>query len=391
MARILLSALSARRGGGQTYLRHIVNSFPAEAGHSLSIYAAAPIPGLVERPNVEWLRAPSWTIRPIPRFLFGALYFRFLWPRRHNFDAVYYAGGSFDIALPPRIRKIVAFRNMLPFDLEARRRYHLGWVRFRHWLLYYLQSRAFRRADLVIFISEYARDAIDRVVPRRRGKSIVVPHGAAATHDQLDEVLAARLPESFVLYLSILDPYKAQVELVEAWAQMRAIRRGIEKLVLAGPNDTRYAAQVRETIARLKLDNEVILLGNVPHGQVSDLARRAVLNVFLSSCENCPNILLELMCVGVPMLVSAREPMPELGGSGLDYVDPYDVGAIARELGRLLDNPQHRQAVAAAALERSRIYTWPGTGERTWEAILACATETTGNVENWVADAKVAP
>ena len=100
--------------------------------------------------------------------------------------------------------------------------------------------------------------------------------------------------------------------------------------MLAGPEYPRYAIEVRDAIARLGLERDVVLLGKVAHDQVSDLTRRAILNLFLSSCENCPNILLELMAIGTPLLVSAREPMPELGGPDLDYVEPYDVDGIVR-------------------------------------------------------------
>lgn len=371
-AHVLFSALSARRGGGLTYIRNIVAAFPADAGHRLSVLSATPIAGLAEGANVRWLKAPPWTVRPITRFLFGFVYFRYLWPHRHEFDAVYYAGGSFDVALPPRTRRIVAFRNMLPFDIEARKRYGLGWVRFRNWLLRFVQARAFRRADLVIFISKYARRVIEAAVPDRRGGSVVIPHGAKVTKSPLDAVLATRLPERFVLYLSIIDAYKAQVELVEAWAQL--IRRSPrpEKLVLAGPEEPGYAPKVYAAIARLGLEEEVILLGNVPHDQVSDLACRAVVNLFLSSCENCPNILLELLRVGTPLLVSDREPMPELGGPGLDYVDPYDVDAVTAGIERLLDDPQRRERNAAAARVRAQNFTWERAGAETWSAILDC-------------------
>lgn len=373
VARILFSALSARRGGGQTYIRNVVGAFPRGQGHRLTLLSSVPIDGLPEHPDVEWEQAPAWAIRPITRRLFGSLYFRHLWPRRHEFDIAYYAGGSVDVALPADVKSVVAFRNMLPFDYEARRRFPLGWNRFRHWLLEYVQASAFRSADLVIFISQYARGVIDKRVGPRRGGSVVIPHGASKTSAPLDAAVAARLPERFVLYLSILDPYKAQVEAVEAWAAMRALRETPEKLVLAGPESPHYGRQVRDTIRRLGLEGEVILTGAIRHDQVSDLARRAKLNLFLSSCENCPNILLELMLVGTPLLVSDRQPMPELGGPWLDYVSPYHPPAIARAMARLLDDPAHAAEVTEAALERSKLYTWERAGRLTWQSILRCA------------------
>ena len=374
MARILFSALSARRGGGLTYIRNVVGAFPAGAGKRLSILSPNPIDGLPVRPEIEWIRAPAWTERPIPRFLFGPLYFRFLWPRRHRFDAVYYAGGSFDINLPRHVKTVVAFRNMLPFDHEARRRYEPGWIRFRNWLLEFVQGRAFRRADLVIFISEHARRVIDSAVPNRRGRSVVIPHGVARTVAPLDPAIAARLPERFVLYLSIIDAYKAQVELVEAWAELRRARPDMaEKLVLVGPEYPPYAKRVREAIRRNRLEGRVILLGPVRHDQIFDLTERAMLNLFMSSCENCPNILLELMRAGRPLLVSSRQPMPEFGGPELEYVDPYDVPAIAAALSRLIDDPDLLKRLGEAAERRSRRFSWDKAGSATWQAILSLA------------------
>lgn len=373
MARILFNALSARRGGGLTYIRNLISAFPGDGEHRLAILSSDAIDGLPERPGVEWLRAPGWTRRSIPRFLFGQIYFRWLWPRRHSFDVVYHAGGSFDIALPPTLKTAVAFRNMLPFDPESRRRYEPGWIRFRNWLLRFVQARAFARADLVIFISDHARQVIDAAVPRRRGRSVVIPHGVARTAAPLDPALAKRLPGRFILYLSILDAYKAQVELVEAWARLRGRRATPEKLVLAGPEYPPYAKKVRAAIARHALEDEVILLGAVRHDQIFDLADRAALNVFMSACENCPNILLELMRCGRPLLVSARPPMPEFGGPDLAYVDPYDVPAVAEALARLLDDPARLATLGAQAHARSLIYDWQRTGAATWSALADLA------------------
>lgn len=372
MANILLSALSARRGGGLTYIRNIVGQFPREPANRLTILSAQPIEGLPDHPNIEWQPAPGWTVRPISRVLLGMIYFRFFWPRRHDFDAVFYAGGSFDLALPKGPKRVVIFQNMLPFDPKERRRYPLGWIRSRLWFLQFIQGNAMRTGDLVVFISDYARGAIDAVISKRRGSSVVIPHGATRTNAPLDPAILALLPERFVLYLSILDVYKAQVEAVEAWAELRKSRPTNEKLVLAGPEFPPYGRRVRDTIKRLGLEGEVILTGPVRHDQVSDLARRASLNLFLSSCENCPSILLELMLVGRPLVVSDIEPMPELGGPGLVYVDPYDPAATARAIAGLLDDPERSAAVGHAAAEGSKLYTWERAGKRTWSAIIQC-------------------
>lgn len=373
MAKILLSALAARGGGGLTYVRNLVATFPHDAHDRLSILSHERVEGLDDRSNVEWIRAPGWTRNPVTRFLLGWLYFRFVWPRRHDFEIVCYAGGSFDAALPRHVATVVVFHNMLPFDWAARRRYPFGWMRLRHLVLWFVQGWAMHRADLVIFISDHGRRVIDRAFKNRRGSSVVIPHTLTPAAAPPGRKTAGPLPERFVLYVSSIHPYKAQVELVEAWARLRQSRVMEEKLVLVGPEYPPYAGRVREAIRRCGVADDVILLGAVRHDEVFDLAERAQLNLFLSSCENCPYTLLELMGAGRPLLVSSRGPMPDLGGPDLLYVDPYDVPALADALGRVLDDAELGRRVAAAAEQRSWLFRSDKSGTQTWQAIQGAA------------------
>jgi glycosyltransferase involved in cell wall biosynthesis len=371
--RILVSALAVRQGGGITYLSNIVRGFPCRDGERLSVLCSQPIPPIPGQPNVEWLAAPRWTRLPLTRYLLGYVYFRFLWPRRFDFDVVYYAGGSFDASLPSPVARVVAFRNMLPFNQAARRRYGLGWMRLRHWLLRYVHSFALRRADFVIFVSEHGRNVIDHAIKGRRGGSQVIPHGVRRVAAPLDQEIASRLPDRFVLYLSTIDAYKAQLELVEAWARVRRPALSGLKLVLAGPAYGPYARRVRKAVHRNRLEDDVVFLGAVPREQVSSLAERAELNLFLSGCENCPNVLLELMCAGRPLLVSSCQPMPELGGPELAYVDPYDVDALGKAIAGLATDAPEGARVAEAASRRSRAFDWDDCGRQTWAAIRSAA------------------
>ena len=370
MVRILLSALAARRGGGIAYVRNIMAHFPDQPGLRLSVLAHRREFGdMASDDRIEWIAAPRWAGPAIPRFLIGFVYFRFIWQRRREFDVLFNTGGSFDVSLPRPVKRVISFQNMLPFDLEARRRYPPGWMRIRHWLLWYVQGWAIRRADFVIFISDHGRRVADKRVGPRRGGSAVIRHGVARSHAPLDAEIAERLPNRFVLYLSAIEPYKAQLELLEAWALARRSGSLSEKLVLAGPAYPPYARRVSEAILRLRLESEVVLLGPVAQEQVFDLAARASLNLFLSTCENCPVTLLELMSVGRPLLISSREPMPELGGPELAYVDPLDPQKVAAAIENLLGDDIARAATAETAAERASMFRWDQCATATWQAI----------------------
>jgi glycosyltransferase involved in cell wall biosynthesis len=370
MRKVLVSALAARGGGGLTYVRRIVSQFPADGEARLSILSPQPIVEVGDRSDIEWIKAPAWTESGVSRFVFGSLFFRFLWSRRNDFDVAYYTGGSIDVPLPAKVKRVAVFQNMLPFDPEARRRYGPSWNRVRNWILRKTQSHAFRHADLMIFISEHGREVIDTQIPERRSRGVVIPHGVERLSAPLAPDVAARLPARFALYLSALDVYKAHVELIEAWALAMRGRKTDLKLVLAGPEYPAYAKRVRAAIRRHGLEDEVIVLGTVEHDQVFDLAERAALNLFMSSCENCPNIVLELLSAGRPLLLSSRPPMPELGGPELAYVDPYDVPAIAAAIARAIDDPASAEALGRSAAERAKRFSWEKAGSATWLAIL---------------------
>ena len=376
MTRILLSALAARHGGGITYLRNIVRTFPDGPDVRLSVLAHESFESLPTQANVEWIKAPRWSEPPILRFLFGFVYFRFFWPRRRDFDLVFCASGSFDVSLPGDVTRVVAFHNMLPFDGDSRRLYRPGWLRLRFLLLRLVQGWALRRADFVIFISDHGRRAIDRVLGGRRGGATVIRHGVSRGEAPLDPGLACRLPERFLLYLSTIHPYKAHLELIEAWSLLRSRGPMREKLVLAGPDHPPYVRRLRRAIARHGLEKDVILLGPVPHEQVFDLARRSLANLFLSVCENCPLILLELMSVGRPLLISSRQPMPELGGAELHYVDPFDVPGVATAIADLVADAAARRRLGAAAARRAQMFSWEQCGAATWEALRAAQDQT---------------
>jgi glycosyltransferase involved in cell wall biosynthesis len=102
------------------------------------------------------------------------------------------------------------------------------------------------------------------------------------------------------------------------------------------------------------------LLGARPQDEVIDLYRTAT--VFALPCvvlengdrDGIPNVLVEAMRLGLPVVSTAVSGIPELvvdEETGL-LVPPRDVEALASDLARLLDDPDLRARLAAAAAHR---------------------------------------
>ena len=211
---IVVDALAARQGGGQTYLRNLFEHAPEVIGQSIRVIAVVPrVDAFCCSDRIEYVT---------PSFSPGNLAARLLWTRtrlpaflKEVRAAVLFCPSGFVSAFGDGWKTAVTFRNMLPFDKDERQRYPFGYMRARLAGLRYIQARSFERADLVIFLSEYARSVIDTMVGKRQGRSLVIPHGVTQPGEPPERRDIVDLPAKYVAYVSILDVYKAQLEVVE--------------------------------------------------------------------------------------------------------------------------------------------------------------------------------
>src|SRR5690606_21915599 len=113
----------------------------------------------------------------------------------------------------------------------------------------------------------------------------------------------------------------AQKEVVENWQVL--IKKGFNyPLVLVGPNYNEYG---KEVIKLIKSDKSGMLkyLGPIDYNKLPNIYQNARALIFASSCECCPNILLEKLASGKPVFSSSIQPMPEFGSDAVIYFDPY--------------------------------------------------------------------
>ena len=371
---IIIEALSALQGGGKTYLKNLFMYYKAYPNTRVIAFVPAKFKEEFTTNNQIEIRVSEFASKGIMQRIFWNT---FILPgilKKLKADVLYSPGGFLATRQVRKCRTAVAFRNMLPFLPDERTRYAWGKTRARLWLLKHIQGASFRDADLVIFISKFAKSVIDLTAGNRQGQSLVVPHGLnnyfLGTQPRPDD---PKLPDEYVLYVSILSVYKSQVEVVKAWSQLRASRPTKEKLLLVGPDQPPYGEKVRQTIIELGLEEEVLLFGNVPYSQLPGYYQHAKVNIFASSCENCPNILLEALAAGQPVLCSDYQPMPEFGAEAVKYFDPYNPKQLSTLLQKVLDNPELRIELGKRAMQRAQDFQWDISAKRTWDALIDLA------------------
>ncbi len=154
-----------------------------------------------------------------------------------------------------------------------------------------------------------------------------------------------------MLYVGNLKREKGCIDLVEAFIRLAPQHPDL-KLFVAGSGameDTMAA-----TAARAGLENRVILLGKVNHADLNHWYNAANLVCLPSYNEGVPNVLLEAMACGTPVVASNVGGIPEViaGHTGL-LSEAGDLEALAENLNLALTTPWNRDAIHAHALKFS--------------------------------------
>jgi glycosyltransferase involved in cell wall biosynthesis len=139
-------------------------------------------------------------------------------------------------------------------------------------------------------------------------------------------------------------------------------------LICAGASDRcpRTVADLRERLRRLGLGERVELAGEVGRERLGELYDGADLFVLATRFEGYGMALAEAIARGLPVVSSRAGAVPETvpAAAGL-LVAPEDVGALARALRRLMDEPElMRRLATGARAARSRLPTWADAGVR---------------------------
>jgi glycosyltransferase involved in cell wall biosynthesis len=145
-------------------------------------------------------------------------------------------------------------------------------------------------------------------------------------------------------------PDKAPETLVQAFALTAAAHPEAELwLVGEGP----LLGKVRELAARLLPPGQVKFL--TPREDLRPLLRQATLLALSSKTEALPNVVLEAMAAGLPVVATAVGGVPELVTPARTgwLAPPGDAAALAAALGRVLEDPEKGWTFGQAGRERA--------------------------------------
>lgn len=371
-----IDASNIRAGGGLTHLMEILNNAnPSKYGFSQVIIWSNNLT-LTKVPDKEWLIKKSHSL--LNKSFIHRLSWRLFKLKNqikiNNCDIVFVPGGTDSSGFKPLVSMS---QNMLPFERKELFRFGLSLLTVKLLILRYTQEKTFANSDGLIFLTNYAKTEISKKITTTKAKKII-PHGIDKRFFSKPNELKISLltkKEFKIVYVSIIDMYKHQWNVAEAVAMVRAL--GIQvTLDLVGSAYQPALKKLNHHLDKIDPNREFVTYhGSIPYTELHDIYTQSDINVFASSCENLPNILLEAMASGIPIACSNFDPMPEVLGDAGVYFNPEKPSEIADALLKLIRNPDLRLKNALLAYEQAQKFTWERCADSTFQFIAQVANQ----------------
>lgn len=240
------------------------------------------------------------------------------------------------------------------------------------WRLQYRYVR--RRANAFLAISEFTKREIVELwrVPPEKIHVVPCAYSPCLTREINPDRLSGlrekyNLPEQFVLFVGNANPRKNLLRLIRAFDLAKTEAKLPHQLIIAGEQGWKFDRQ--QAVKGCKFANDVRFIGFVPDEDMAALYSAASLFAFPSLYEGFGIPVLEAQSCGTPVLTSNLASLPEVGGNGAYYVDPYSEEEIAKGIARLLVEPELAQRLTQLGKENTARFSWEKSAKRLEAAI----------------------
>ncbi|RYG39216.1 MAG: glycosyltransferase family 1 protein [Burkholderiales bacterium] len=223
------------------------------------------------------------------------------------------------------------------------------------------------RADVVLTVSEYSRDAICRHFGIDRSR-IHVTYNAPDRFFRAEDMMIDGLSSGrFIVYVSRFEPRKNQHALVQAFRDLAAELPEYFRLVLVGYPALAYPALDE---ALRQGGNRVTVLTNLSHAQLTWLYRHAAASIYPSNAEGFGMPVIEAVAAGGISYCADNTAMHEL----VPYVHGSFDGSNPSELRDTIRRAAAGSDTGARVETQARMkrtFSWASSGEALMKALHA--------------------
>jgi glycosyltransferase involved in cell wall biosynthesis len=228
------------------------------------------------------------------------------------------------------------------------------------------KKQLIENAGTVIAISENTKQDIlkftnveeDRICVIYLGNSfensLEHPHFNASSYPPL-------MRKTYLLFVGGRPAYKNFNFFIES---VSGILSKEEELHVVCAGSSPFSRQEKKIFKKMNILDKVHHV-NVDDNSLKNLYKNARAFVFPSLYEGFGLPVLEAFSCKCPALISNSSSLPEIGGDGAGYFDPYDGESIRFAVERVLFNEEYREDLIQKGSERLKFFSWEKTAGAT--------------------------
>jgi len=199
-----------------------------------------------------------------------------------------------------------------------------------------------RQSNINIVKSDALRNKIIELGIEAR-KTVVIHNGVDQTKfipgntTELRKQLKLSSDIKYVLFIGNFQIEKGLVYLIEAVKQCK--RNNFQLLIIgSGPLES----EIKALVSKLKMDDRINFLGRKDHQEIPDYLSAVDVLCLPSLREGCPNVVLESLSCGTPVVASNVGAVPEIITTKEygEIVEPKNPASIAAGLSQVLDREE---------------------------------------------------
>jgi len=219
-------------------------------------------------------------------------------------------------------------------------------------------KQALKNADAVISLTDDMEKKIREVCNR---EIFVIPNGIdlnvfeGFSKEELRKKFGLSKNEKTILYVGTLRPIKGLTYLIEA---VKIINDKNIKLLLVGRGEERK--HLEKLVKKFKIENIVTFVGRVPNKEVFEYMAASDVLVLPSLSEGFPNVILEAMASGLPIVATKVGGVPKIVNNEVNgfLVDPKNPKQICEALLLLFKDKNLREKISKNNKMEAKKYSW---------------------------------
>lgn len=239
---------------------------------------------------------------------------------------------------------------------------------FIHWWKIKKYRYASHQADKIIAVSECTKRDVVSFFKIHPDKIAVVYQGChpVFSYPMSPEKKAAiikkyRLPARFILYVGSIVTRKNLLLIVRSLLEVDQ-----NVCLIAVGQKSSYQQKVEKFIKQNRLSDRVFIYNDVPFEDLPAFYHLASVFILPSFYEGFGIPVIEALSSGLPVIAASGSCLEEAGGENSIYIDPNDPQALAKQIKRVLNEPQ----LASAMSEKGKQYVSRFSDEKTAQNLL---------------------